>query len=456
MTLPAGFAALLKDAVEDEAAAVLDSLGEEPPVSVRFNPYKGSPCGGDAVPWEPAGRYLGERPYFTADPAFHGGAYYVQEASSMFAGELMRRAAAHLSGGRLRILDLCAAPGGKATHYSAAAGPGSLIVANEAVRGRIAPLADNVRKWGLGNVTVTNNDPSRFGRLPGFFDIVAVDAPCSGEGMFRKNPEAAGQWSRAAVETCAARQRRILADAWAALRPGGVLVYSTCTFNRAENEDNVAWLRTEFGAEPFPADIPSQWNILATESAGITCYRLLPSRIKGEGFFAAAVLKPEGKRPGQPRIDRNPLTDAPAAARAELARWTADPGAVRFLRAGEDLYIYPSDIADDALRVAGAFNAVYGGVSAGRLYDGRLKPDHPLALYPGLGEGGFARTELTAEDALTYLSRGVLPDTGAFEEGFNLLTCRNLPLGWAKRIGLRVNNLYPKSLMIMKNPDKKA
>ncbi len=456
MTFPAGFAALLKDAVGNEAAAVLDALRGEPPVSVRFNPGKLAPCGGDAVPWEPAGRYLAERPYFTADPAFHGGAYYVQEASSMFAGELVRRAAAHLSGGRLRILDLCAAPGGKATHYSAAAGPGSLIVANEAVRGRVGPLADNVRKWGLGNVTVTNNDPSRFGRLPGFFDIVAVDAPCSGEGMFRKNPEAAGQWSRTAVETCAARQRRILADAWTALRPGGVLVYSTCTFNRIENEDNVAWLRTELGAESFPADIPPQWNILTTESAGIACCRLLPSRIEGEGFFAAAVLKPEGGRPSRPRIERNPLSDVSAAERAELSRWADDPAALRFLRVGEDFYLYPADIADDARRVAGAFNAVYGGVSAGRIYDGRLKPDHPLALYPGLGEGGFARTELTAEDALAYLRRGELPDADALEEGLNLITRANLPLGWAKRMGRRINNLYPKSLMIIKAPDKKA
>ncbi len=206
-----------------DTPVLLDALQGTPPVSVRWNPYKTqSPAQGTPVAWCRYGRYLPLRPSFTTDPLFHAGAYYVQEASSMFVEHLLRSAA---EPDGARILDLCAAPGGKATLYATLAGGEGIVVANEVIRNRALTLADNIRKWGIGNTVVTNNDPAHFAGLSEWFDIVAVDAPCSGEGMFRKHPEAREEWSEANVQLCAGRQRRILSDAWEALRPGGLLIY---------------------------------------------------------------------------------------------------------------------------------------------------------------------------------------------------------------------------------------
>ena len=255
MTLPAKFVErVLRDLGGTEGAALCAALDAEPPVSVRLNPAKTGadtlPAGPDAglpvpeaaglpalaiagrVPWSRDGRYLAVRPSFTLDPDFHAGAYYVQEASSQFVGHLL--AAVRTEGAR--ILDLCAAPGGKTTLYASLAGPDGLVVANEIDRRRASVLADNVRKWGTGNVAVTTCEPRALGDFEAWFDVVAVDAPCSGEGMFRKDPDARGEWSEGNVKQCAARQDEILREAWRALRPGGTLVYSTCTFNRDEDE----------------------------------------------------------------------------------------------------------------------------------------------------------------------------------------------------------------------------
>lgn len=230
----------------EEGRALCEALEGPAPTSVRLHPQR--PCrwsGAEAVPWSPAGRYLTERPSFTLDPAFHAGAYYVQEASSQFLAHVL--AGEEVAG--KRILDLCAAPGGKTTLYASLAGSDGLVVANEVNRQRAAVLADNVRKWGLGNVAVTVNEPAQIAVLEGWFDIVAVDAPCSGEGMFRKIPEARDEWSENNVKICAVRQAEILREAWKTLRPGGLLIYSTCTFNRLENEGSLEGLLAEAGEE---------------------------------------------------------------------------------------------------------------------------------------------------------------------------------------------------------------
>lgn len=239
LTLPEHFIHAIRTDRPGDAEALLNALDAPSPVSIRWNPYKSGPAtDGTPVPWNRYGRYLASRPSFTADPLFHAGAYYVQEASSMFVEHILRSAMPETEG--LRILDACAAPGGKTTIYSTLAGAEGIVVANEVVRSRAAVLADNVRKWGIGNTVVTSNDTAHFTPLREWFDVVAVDAPCSGEGMFRKNPDARSEWSTANTEMCAARQRRIVSDLWDALKPGGILIYSTCTFNRRENEDNVA------------------------------------------------------------------------------------------------------------------------------------------------------------------------------------------------------------------------
>ena len=267
------------------AEKVLSALACEPAVSVRVNPFKMTlaalrdhfgPLAGDPVGWAPEeGFYLKDRPSFTFDPLFHAGAYYVQEASSMYVGSLFEQAVREM--GRcsgLRVLDLCAAPGGKTTQLLSHLEPSSLLVANEVVPARATVLAENVARWGCSNVAVTSSDPAAFTALKDFFDFVLVDAPCSGEGMFRKDPRAVAEWSPDTVRLCAARQRRILADVWPSLRPGGFLVYSTCTFNPFENEENVDWLCSTFDA------------------ACLSQRHFYPGEERGEGFFAALVHKP--------------------------------------------------------------------------------------------------------------------------------------------------------------------
>ena len=279
---------LRETAGTERAERVLSALTQDPEISVRVNPFKLSldalrahfgTLAGEAVPWVPEeGFYLNGRPSFTFDPLLHAGAYYVQEASSMFVGALFDKAAEGLGRcGGLRVLDLCAAPGGKSTQLLSHLDDTSLLVANEVVPARATVLAENIARWGCPNVAVTNSDPSAFTSLRGFFDVVVVDAPCSGEGMFRKDARAVAEWSPGNVQLCAARQRRILGDVWPALAPGGFLIYSTCTFNRSEDEDNVEWVSAELGAECL--EMRHFW----------------PGEDRGEGFFAA-LLQKEGRR----------------------------------------------------------------------------------------------------------------------------------------------------------------
>ncbi|MBQ0086391.1 MAG: hypothetical protein KBS72_01725 [Bacteroidales bacterium] len=273
---------------ERRASAILEALVGEPVVSVRVNPFKISPerlrehfgpVAGEAVPWAAdEAFYLTERPSFTLDPLFHAGAYYVQEASSMFVGQLFDTAAGELGEENLNVLDLCAAPGGKTTQILSHLNGRGHLVANEVIGSRVPILAENVAKWGCGNVTVANSDASCFGKSAGgrggqSYDIIVTDVPCSGEGMFRKGEQAQDNWSVNNVMLCASRQRRIVSDVWPALRDGGFLIYSTCTFNRYEDEDNVEWVCNELGAECLKQR------------------HFYPGEDKGEGFFAALLRK---------------------------------------------------------------------------------------------------------------------------------------------------------------------
>ena len=258
MELPASFIdytrALLGDEEYDKLAVALQ---QEPPVSIRLNQLKINHSLSDKVPWSSEGFYLEERLTFTFDPLFHAGCYYVQEASSMFVEQVLRQ---YITG-PVKMLDLCAAPGGKSTHARSVLPEGSLLVANEVIRNRSQILAENLTKWGHPDVVVTNNDPADFSALLSFFDVILTDVPCSGEGMFRKDPVAVEEWSPENVEICWQRQRRIIADIWDALKPGGILIYSTCTFNTKEDEENARWIQQEYGGEPLTVQVQENWNI---------------------------------------------------------------------------------------------------------------------------------------------------------------------------------------------------
>lgn len=450
--LPDKFVArVLRELGPDEGGALCRALTGDSPVSVRLNAAKGLAApSGRPIGWSTGGYWLDARPSFTLDPDFHAGRYYVQEASSQFVGHVAA-ACGGIEGAR--VLDLCAAPGGKTTIYSTLAGPDGLVVANEIVRNRAAVLADNVRKWGVGNVVVTVEDPSRIARLEGWFDAVAVDAPCSGEGMFRKSEEARAGWSEANVALCAERQRGILREAWRALRPGGLLLYSTCTFNFAENEgvlrDFSAWAADE--TEPAePVAVDPAWGVVCGAEGDFRTFRFYPHRVEGEGFFAAAVRKRGGGRQRRmPKPQRNPLVWADRRAVQELERWVEEPAAMRFAAVGDTFYGYRQSQAEAVAMLSGVLNVIASGVEMGQLFKGVLKPAHALALFAGLRRGATAVCELPAEEALRYLRRSEVA-AERFAEGTNLVTAGGAALGFAKRIGRRCNNMYPNSLRILK------
>lgn len=297
MNLPASFTEYTRALLGvEEYEKLVSALQQEPPVSIRLNRLKVHRLKVENAlsvqpPWSSEGIYLDERLTFTFDPLFHAGCYYVQEASSMFVEQVLRQ---HVTK-PVVMLDLCAAPGGKSTHARSVLPEGSLLVANEVIRNRSQILAENLTKWGHPDVVVTNNDPADFSALPSFFDVILTDVPCSGEGMFRKDPVAVEEWSPENVEICWQRQRRIIADVWPSLKPGGILIYSTCTYNTKEDEENVRWILQEFGAESLAVDIREEWNItgnlLCGESASV--YHFFPHKTKGEGFFLSVLRKPE-------------------------------------------------------------------------------------------------------------------------------------------------------------------
>lgn len=408
--LPDGFITSFTETVGPEAAGrFLDAVGQAPSVSVRLNPFKTPAApdplleGASPVPWNPFGRLLDHRPLFTLQPLLHAGAYYVQDSSAMFAGHVARRLLETLDcppGRPVRVLDLCAAPGGKTTDLAASLrlrfGDGFLLVANEVMRARATVLDDNVAVWGDPNVVVTSVDPKAFAALEGFFDLVVADVPCSGEGMFRKDGKAVADWSPQTVSLCAARQRRILGDMWPALRSGGVLVYATCTFSRAENDENIAWALSALDAEvATPEDAFP--GVLSTEYGRL----LVPGMVPGEGQFVAALRKRSGPAPS--RKDATALQ------------------ALRPLR-----------------------NGVQKGAWKGRDF----VPDADWALSLSYVRGEWPEVEVDVPTALHFLHRDtlVLPDA---PKGFVLLTHAGLPLGFVKNLGSRCNNLHPQGRRIM-------
>ena len=467
MELPRTFVErVLRDLGTTEGEALCRALDGEACVSIRVNPAKAEGLRGEQparvsevlpmltaagrVPWCANGFLLAGRPSFTFDSDFHAGAYYVQEAASQFVGCLLQ--GVPTSGAR--ILDLCAAPGGKTTLYASLVGRGGLVVANEIDRRRASVLADNVRKWGTGNVVVTTCEPHAVCDCEAWFDVVAVDAPCSGEGMFRKDPAARGEWSENNVRQCAARQDDILREAWRALRPGGTLIYSTCTFNRDEDEGSLermlAWAGDEVAASE-PVDVDPAWGIVEGEVGPFRTFRFFPHRTVGEGFFAAVARKAPDA-PGRQRLPkgrRSMVAPADRASAGELRRWVREPDRMVFGTVAGTGYAWYGEQAEAVKTLSEALPVICSGVALGQLFKGRLKPDPALAFFDGLERGAVPVAGLDDEQALRYLRRQEVA-AGALAEGVNLVTARGRALGFAKRIGARVNNMYPNSLRILR------
>ena len=450
MNLPQAFIDRTRQLLgETTYASFEEALGIETPVSIRPNRTKtDKPVVGEAVPWASSvGFYLENRPTFTFDPLFHAGCYYVQEASSMFVERVLREYVHE----PVVMLDLCAAPGGKSTLCRSVLPEGSLLVANEVMRNRSQILAENLIKWGHPEVVVTNNDPADFTDLTHLFDVILTDVPCSGEGMFRKDARAVEMWSPANVRNCVTRQHTILTDIWEALRPGGLLVYSTCTFNVHEDEEMVAWIRDELGAEVLPIDIDPEWGITGnlTENK-FPVYRFIPGHTRGEGFFLA-LLRKDGDSPvAQPRPQRSRPTPLPKAC-AEAKKWLTSPEEYEFVVEGENIIALPRKHQTAMAALQAKLKVLHCGVPVAAIKNNKLIPLHPLAMSNALNREAFATVEVTHEQALAYLHREALSMPSA-PTGILLFTYKDTPLGFAKNVGNRVNNLYPAEWRIRKDP----
>ena len=435
----------------EEAERLFEALDSVSPVAVRLNPAK---CGdegvwsdGEAIEWSANGRKLKERPSFTLDTAFHAGAYYVQEAASQFIDYV-------ISGEELqgkRVLDMCAAPGGKSTIYSTAVGIDGLVVANEYVRTRANVLADNVRKWGMGNVLVTNNAPEHIAQFEGWFDLVAVDAPCSGEGMFRKEEVAREDWSEDAVKMCAARQLSIVREAWQSLKEGGLFIYSTCTFNDDEDEGVLEVFIDEMGEVFEPSrkiDIDEKWGVVVGEVGAFQTFRFFPHKTDSEGLFVAVARKAESATQRTPKARKKVMQEVDKTSRKELSRWLQESDKYTYAMVADTIYAYRTEQFKAVQALSEGLTAIYSGVAMGQIFKGKLKPDWALSQYVDLERKAVAVVELTEEDALNYLRKRDIA-VGDMVDGMNLVTHNGCALGFAKRVGMRSNNLYPNSLKIM-------
>lgn len=442
MPLPTAFVQQMRDLLKADYNSFEQALQETTPTSIRLNPYKPS-AGLNAVEnvlWNEQGYYLPKRPVFTLDPAFHGGTYYVQEASSMFLAAVAWQQLDFTQS--LKILDLCAAPGGKSTLLLSLLNDQSLLVANEVIRSRFHILSENLQKWGRSNVVVSNHDPADFKKLAGFFDLVLVDAPCSGEGLFRKEQKARSEWSMDHVELCAARQKRILAAAEQLVAPEGLLIYCTCTYNETENSQNVKWLEANFDlAEQF-ITLDQAWNVQRMQKG----YQLFPHQVKGEGFFISA-LKKGATTKGYKAAKTTQLTKISKGEKVNFQHLLSDPNRFCYFKGqAEQVYAFPKATLADYEQIQAALPKQHPILAVGKQKGKNFTPAPALALSTAINTA-IPTVQLEQQPALRYLKREVF-DTAKFGEGWQLVQYQHINLGWAKGLKNRVNNYYPKEWRI--------
>ena len=450
MKLPDGFIEQLRGLLPDEWQEVASAISStERSVAVRVNTPRGAsvPVGARRVPWCDQGFYLDGRPSFTFGTDWHAGRYYVQDASSMFIGHVIR----HFVQEPVRYLDLCAAPGGKTTAALQALPQRSLVVANEIVTPRARVLADNIIRWGNPRCVVTSNAPKDLGRLTAFFDVIATDVPCSGEGMMRKDDEAVAQWSPQLVDQCAQRQREILTDVWQALRPGGLLIYSTCTYNRQENEQIADFIVNELGATSLEVPVDPSWNIHPAIGSDCHCYRFMPHRVDGEGLFLAAFRKAGNALRQEVKIKEK----SPKKADETGKNWLACPDDYVVEPQGDLSIAVPQDIRREVTALRASLNVLHAGVELATAMGRKTVPHHALAMSLARAEDAFPVAEVDYPTALRYLRGESITVDGP--RGYVLIAHQGAVLGFANNLGNRANNLYPKPLRILSThlPDEK-
>jgi 16S rRNA C967 or C1407 C5-methylase (RsmB/RsmF family)/NOL1/NOP2/fmu family ribosome biogenesis protein len=439
--LKAEFAVQMEGILGPEWPDFLRATQMSAPLSIRVNAAKWTgPKNHDGqVAWCAQGFYLAQRPVFTLDPRWHAGAYYVQEASSMVIGEALRQTIKLDQ--PIVALDLAAAPGGKSTLVAGMLSADSFLLANEVIRSRYQILRQNLVRWGYPNVAISNHDPADFSALAGFFDLILVDAPCSGEGLFRKDPHAMEEWSPEQAAFCAARQRRILADAAKLLTPGGVMIYSTCTYNHEENSQNVAWIQAQTDLEYLPLVFPEKMGV--QEMAG--GYQCFPHKVRGEGFFLACLRKP-----GRSVHQFSPNGVKPKISRSVdiLGPWVKGPEDFQFLEVGNNqFYAIPARQTRIFEEISGALRRVEPILELGTIKHGELIPAHALALSTALNPS-IPAVELDSAQAVRFL-RKEDPALCDIPKGWFAVAWEGHKLGWIKGLGNRVNNYFPKEWRIL-------
>ncbi len=439
MQLPSAFLQGLEKKLGVNVNDFKQSMDASTPVSIRLNPFKPIDDfdGMEQVPWHPLGRYLPKRPVFTLDPLFHAGTYYVQEASSMAIYQALRQAV-NLDK-KLNVLDLCASPGGKSTLLASAISPDSFLLANEVIKSRIDPLRQNLLKWGNSNYMISNHDSEDFAGLNGFFDVVLVDAPCSGEGLFRKAPRTINEWSLEQVKHCSARQKRILTEAKKLVKEGGTLIYSTCTYNENENDRNMEWLLEEGSFEPFHLKLPIEWGIVETDFG----HQFYPNFLKGEGFYLGVLRKIGNGR--ETLVKTRVKKKWPRLAKKEKALidpWISNSECFSFFKKpNNEIAAVPSGLEELFLIVATSLKRRSFGTHIGTVKQNKLIPAHGFALSHFIHED-VECIQLGLESTLHFLKKENF-ELNTKEKGWKLVRYKGHNLGWVKLLGNRFNNYFP-------------
>lgn len=473
--LPIDFQQMMQSSLgEEEYNRLAHAIDTDSPTSLRLNPKKADAetladilQEAEPVQWCNNAYYLKERPQFTFDPLLHAGCYYVQEASSMYISKLLKHYTKEINAKKgedddapVIALDACAAPGGKTTLALATLPEGSLVVANEYVRQRSNILVENLKKWGNPNVIVTNSDTKDFTTLPSLFDIILCDAPCSGEGMFRKDEKAIEDWSMANVHLCQERQREIVGNLWKALRPGGLFIYSTCTFNSLEDEENAQWIADTLHGIPLP--------LLDTDTIDIPNGHFYPHRVKGEGFFVTAFMKSEddeeeddysdtkqmlyiqhGNKLSHKKNKEQKGKSKPAKIPKELTEWLNSPFDFNISENTQGTYFaFPKEHEDTLKALQNSAHVIHFGIQLATTKGKNLQPAHNLAMSLCRRQQAFPTAEVSYQQAIAYLRTEAISLPEGTPVGYVIVSYKGVPLGFAKNIGNRANNLYPQEWKI--------
>jgi 16S rRNA C967 or C1407 C5-methylase (RsmB/RsmF family)/NOL1/NOP2/fmu family ribosome biogenesis protein len=440
--LPALFVERIKNQFPAEADQILISYSREPNTSIQLNPTKSAAIFTEAmsVPWYEQGRILSERPSFTLDPLFHAGVYYPQESSSMIIGQILEQL--YGSNRALTFLDACAAPGGKSLLLSSFLGKAGKLVSNEINKSRNAILQESLTKWGIPNFIVTNNDMKKLGGLHSEFDLILVDAPCSGEGLFRKDIASRAHWSEENVDMCAARQKDILHDLLPSLKEGGYLIYSTCTLAPAENENNCAALLQSGDFESIPIAVQTNWNIHSIEKSGLYAYQFLPHQVLGEGFFVSVFRKKATSRRSSTGKSLKVFHSLNQSEKASV-RQLVETDEACLINWGGRVFQTPFS-SDELNQFAQHVYVSLPGLELGTISKNEIIPAHGLAM-SGLNTR-YPIIELSKEQALQYLRGDTFPLEA--KSGWAIVTFNHIALGWIKVMPQRFNNYFPKNWRI--------